>query len=275
MADAFVPPPEQVSAFRREGWTKLPRLLDDAELARLQEIYAIEERTGTGTLMGQVATEGDDAAAFAYQTHPDMAKMWDNRIDLRIRWAELQSIVARFAAVAEELIGCDEVIIFWDKTFTKPPASQGTRQSVWHQDYPYNPIDRRGFVSVWLAVDDVTEEMGAMRFVPGSHRLGPLGRFDLVGREHDWDETLRPEDLELVSDPITQPLAAGEATVHDGLTLHGAGENLSDRPRRGWTMIFMPAETRWTGGSHPHAANNIPGMVLGDTWTDPRFRVQR
>lgn len=275
MADAFVPPPDQVSAFRREGWTKLPRLLDDAELARLQEIYATEERTGTSTLMGQVATEGDDAAAFAYQTHPDMVKMWDNRIDLRIRWAELQPIVARFAAVAEELIGCDEVIIFWDKTFTKPPASQGTRQSVWHQDYPYNPIDRRGFVSVWLAVDDVTEEMGAMRFVPGSHRLGPLGRFDLVGREHDWDETLRPEDRELVSDPITQPLEAGEATVHDGLTLHGAGENLSNRPRRGWTMIFMPAETRWTGGSHPHAANNIPGMVLGDTWTDPRFRVHR
>jgi ectoine hydroxylase-related dioxygenase (phytanoyl-CoA dioxygenase family) len=275
MTAPFAPPPDQISSFRREGWTKLPRLLDDAELARLQEIYAIEEATGTSTLMGQVADDEADAAAFAYQAHPDMAKMWDNRIDLRMRWPELQAIVARYATVAGALIGCDEVLIFWDKTFTKPPASVGTRQSVWHQDYPYNPIDRRGFSSVWLAVDDVTEEMGAMRFVPGSHRLGPLGRFDLVGRDHDWDETLRPEDLELVSDPVTQPLAAGEATVHDGLTLHGAGENHSDRPRRGWTMIFMPAETRWTGGPHPHVDNNIDGMVLGDTWTDPRFGIDR
>ena len=275
MSEVFAPPGEQVSAFRREGWTKLPRLFDEVELARLQEIYAIEEETGASTLMGQVAEDEADAEAFAYQAHPDMAKMWDNRIDLRIRWPELQVMVARFAVVAEALIGCDEVLVFWDKTFTKPPAAVGTRQSVWHQDYPYNPIDRRGFVSVWIAVDDVTEEMGAMRFVPGSHRLGPLGRFDLVGREHDWDETLRPEDRELVSDPVTQPLLAGEATVHDGLTLHGAGENLSDQPRRGWTMIFMPSETRWTGGLHPHADNNIDGMVLGDTWTDPRFRVQR
>jgi len=271
---SWAPRPDQVSTFRRQGWIKLPRLLDDDELARLGEIYAAEEADGASTLMGQVGA-GDDAAGFAYQAHPDMAKMWDNRIDLRTRWPELQHLVARYAAVAEALIGCDEVKVFWDKTFTKPPASVGTRQSVWHQDYPYNPIDRRGFVSVWVAVDDVTEEMGAMRFVPGSHRLGPLGRFDLVGREHDWHETLRPEDMELVSDPVTQPLLAGEATVHDGLTLHGAGENLSDRPRRGWTIIFIPAETRWTGGPHPHADNNIEGMVLGDAWDDPRFDVER
>ena len=57
----FAPSPEQVSAFRREGWTKLPRLLDDAELARVQEIYEIEERTGASTLMGQVTDDGDDA----------------------------------------------------------------------------------------------------------------------------------------------------------------------------------------------------------------------
>ena len=274
MDDLWVPPAEQASAFRREGWTKLPRLLGDAELARLQEIYACEEEAGASTLMGQVG-EGAATAGFAYQAHPDMAKMWDNRIDLRMRWPELHRVVARYATVAEALIGCEEVKVFWDKTFTKPPVAVGTRQSVWHQDYPFNPIDRRGFLSVWIAVDDVTEEMGAMRFVPGSHRLGPLGRFDLVGRDHGWDETLRPEDRELVSDPVTQPLAAGEATVHDGLTLHGAGENLSDRPRRGWTIIYIPAETRWTGGPHPHADNNIAGMVLGDTWDDPRFEVQR
>jgi hypothetical protein len=123
MTAPFAPPPDQISSFRREGWTKLPRLLDDTELARLQEIYAIEEATGTSTLMGQVADDEADAAAFAYQAHPDMAKMWDNRIDLRMRWPELQAIVARYAAVAEALIGCDEVLIFWDKTFTKPPAS--------------------------------------------------------------------------------------------------------------------------------------------------------
>ena len=263
-----------VKTFRQEGWNKIPRLLSDTDLERLQEIYKIEEDTGTSTLSGQT---GDDQVKddFAYQAHPDMAKMWSNRIDLRLRWPELQNIVTLYSDIATSLIGCDEVRVFWDKTFTKPPTHKGTRQSVWHQDYPYNPIDRRGFLSIWIAVEDVTDDMGAIRFIPRSHRLGPLGRFDLIGKEHTWQEILRPDDLEIVGDPITQPLNAGEATVHDGLTLHGAGENLSNHPRRGWTIIYIPSDTRWTGGPHPHAENNIPGMTLGDTWDDPRFHIQR
>tara|TARA_B100001146_G_scaffold224690_1_gene243604 strand:+ start:2614 stop:3429 length:816 start_codon:yes stop_codon:yes gene_type:complete len=261
-----------VSEFRREGWIKLPRLIGDEQLARLQEIYEIEEATGSSTLSGEIGEDGVKDS-FAYQTHPDMAKMWSNRIDLRLRWPELQGLVRLYSKVALALIGCPEVLVFWDKTFTKPPIAEGTRQSVWHQDLPYNPIDRRGFLSVWIAVEDVSEEMGAMRFIPRSHRLGPLGRLDLVGQDHGWEELLRSDDLEIVSPPVTQPLAAGEATVHDGLTLHGAGENRSGNPRRGWTIIYIPSDTRWTGGPHPHAKNNIPGMELGDTWDAPRFRV--
>jgi ectoine hydroxylase-related dioxygenase (phytanoyl-CoA dioxygenase family) len=263
--------PEAVTRFRREGWLKLPRLLPIADVARVNEIYLIEEATGASKLMGDVA--GDDDDRFAYQRHPNMAKMWSNRIDLRLRWPELQRVVALYASVARSLMGADDVRVFWDKTFTKPTAAEGTRESVWHQDWPYNPIDRRGFISVWFAVTDVTAEMGAMRFVPGSHRLGPLGRFDLVGDEHTWDFALRPEDRELVREPVTVPLAAGEVTVHDGLTLHGAGPNLSTEPRRGWTMIFIPADTRWTGGPHPHADNNIAGMAMNDTFDDERFLV--
>lgn len=263
--------PEVVTQFRREGWIRLPKLLDDATVDRIREIYRIEEETGVSKLMGDVT--GDDDDRFAYQRDPKMAKMWSNRIDLRLRWPELQRVVALYATVARTLLDADDVRVFWDKTFTKPTAAEGTRESVWHQDWPYNPIDRRGFMSVWFAVEEVTAEMGAMRFVPGSHRLGPLGRFDLVGTEHAWDFVLRPEDRELVSEPVTVPLAAGEATVHDGLTLHGAGPNLTDRPRRGWTMIFIPADTRWTGGPHPHADNNVEGMGLGDTFDDERFLV--
>lgn len=261
-----------VADFRREGWVKLPRLIDDEQLARLQEICKTEEETGSSSLAGETG-ENNLKEDFAYQTHPDMTKMWSNRIDLRLRWPELQKLVKIYSEVALALIGCSEVLVFWDKTFTKPPAIDGTRESVWHQDLPYNPIDRRGFLSVWIAIEDVSEEMGAMRFIPRSHRLGPLGRLDLVGRDHSWEELLRPDDLEIVRQPVTQPLSAGEATVHDGLTLHGAGENRSNTPRRGWTIIYIPSDTRWTGGPHPHSENNIPGMKLGDTWNAPRFRV--
>ena len=71
-------------------------------------------------------------------------------------------------------LGEDDVRVFWDKTFVKPAATEGTRESVWHQDFPYNPIDRRGMLTIWVAIEDVPAEAGALRFVPGSHRLGPL-----------------------------------------------------------------------------------------------------
>ena len=114
-----------VSEFRREGWVKLPRLIGDEQLARLREIYEIEEQNGSNTLSGEAGEDGVKES-FAYQTHPDMAKMWDNRIDLRLRWPELQEVVRLYSKVALAFIGCSEVLVFWDKTFTKPPLTEGT-----------------------------------------------------------------------------------------------------------------------------------------------------
>jgi ectoine hydroxylase-related dioxygenase (phytanoyl-CoA dioxygenase family) len=86
-----------------------------------------------------------------------------------------------------------------------------------------------------------------MRFVPGSHRLGSLGRRDLVETEPTLEEILTPEDLALVSAPVTVPLSVGDVTAHDGLCLHGAGPNMSEFPRRAWSCIFIPGDTLWNG----------------------------
>jgi len=37
----------------------------------------------------------------------------------------------------------------------------------WHNDQPYWPV-----MSFWVALDPVTKETGAMKFIPGSHRWG-------------------------------------------------------------------------------------------------------
>jgi len=149
--------------------------------------------------------------------------MWSNAFDLRLRFGVVADIVARLADVARALLGDDDVKVFWDKTFVKPPASEGTRESVWHQDFPYNPIDRRGMLTIWVALEDVPAESGALRFVPRSHHLGPLGRLDLVSQDYELDDILRSDDFDLVGDAVTVPLLAGDATAHDALTLHGAG----------------------------------------------------
>ena len=47
--------------------------------------------------------------------------------------------------------------------------------SRYHQDASEQGSDRVGEVQFWLALSEVTPEMGPMRFVDRSHREGPLG----------------------------------------------------------------------------------------------------
>jgi hypothetical protein len=264
---------EHVATFRREGFLRVGRVVQSGELRDLQRIAIAEENGDTGGLVGDSDDAPALAATYGYHRDPKYRQMWTNAFDLRLRHPELVPIVRRCATIARQLIGTDDIRVFWDKTFSKPPLQQGTRESVWHQDWPYLPIDRRGFLAFWIAVEDVTEASGAMRFVPRSHRLGPLGRLDLVGADHQLSDILRPDDLAEVGDPITVPLAAGEATIHDGLTLHGAGPNLTDRPRRGWTIVFLPGDTLWTGGPHPHAELNRYLDQVNGPFDHPRFQV--
>lgn len=259
-----------VAEYRRQGFVKLPRLFDDVELGELQAACRSTEGEPLSGLSGQGAA---DTGKFSYQTDERYRRMWSNSFDLRLRFPVVMTYVARLAEVARALLE-EDVRIFWDKTFVKPPAHAGTRGSVWHQDYPYNPIDRRGMLTVWVAVEDVTAESGALRFVPGSHRLGPLGRLDLVSQDWEIGDLLREDDLELVGEPVTVPLAAGEATVHDALTLHGSGPNRTARPRRAWTAVFLPASTQYMGGPHPQEGIDALGLVPFQPFDHPRFLVR-
>jgi ectoine hydroxylase-related dioxygenase (phytanoyl-CoA dioxygenase family) len=266
---------DQVSHFRREGWIKMPQLLTADELADVRVVCLEEEAEEPNTIAYTGQASGDErlARAYKYQAHPNYRKMWRTSFDLRLRHAVLLPIVRRLSEHAKELIGTDEVRVMADRTFVKPPAQEGSRQSVWHQDLPFLPVDRRGLLTFWIAVEDVPMEVGPLRFVPGSHRLGPLGRIEISEHEYEVEDLLREDDLELVGDPVTVPLLAGDATVHDGLMLHGSPENVSDRPRRAWTVVFMPAATRYTGAPHPNASLNELEMAPNEPFNNEQFLV--
>jgi len=42
----------------------------------------------------------------------------------------------------------------------------------WHQDAHDWPLSPLAFTTVWLALDDVNEQNGCLRVIPGSHRFG-------------------------------------------------------------------------------------------------------
>jgi Phytanoyl-CoA dioxygenase (PhyH) len=121
-----------------------------------------------------------------------------------------------------------------------------------------------------------------MRFLTGSHRADPLGRFgrraDGAKRAEDVLDTY-PEVTERY--PIAPPLDlyAGDVTVHDALTVHSAPENETDSIRWVYSIACFPAETleaAWTrtegGGSQSPAAPWNDQITLTSSLTNYRLQ---
>jgi ectoine hydroxylase-related dioxygenase (phytanoyl-CoA dioxygenase family) len=137
-----------------------------------------------------------------------------------------------------------------DQVWAKPP---GGKALAFHQDSPYFMFDPPHVVTVWIALDDMKEEVGPIEYVRGSHLWGD-GTWKSSNEffEADGGQTL----LRLAADSagVTEfemisvaGLAAGGISVHDGRTWHGSGKNESkNRPRRGLGLHYVPAEVRFT-----------------------------
>jgi len=128
-----------------------------------------------------------------------------------------------------------------------------------HQDFPGHPIDRSEMVTFWIALTEISPEMGALRFVDGSHRYGSLGRSFV--RPNDDTLSMHPWLREL---PLTAPLAMhpGDATLHHGLCVHGADKNFATRPRLALQMLYIDAESLYNGAQVNKRWDSY-GLALG------------
>lgn len=270
-----VVPNQTVSAtdvrhFRVNGWVRLRQVVTDDEIAVIRAAVEWSKEGGRPT-----AGLSSSAAAtmFAHQRSTEYQQALQSRSDLRIDVPSLRPIVSRLARHAAALLGADEVRVLYDQTVIKPPRSEGSRPTYWHQDLPGIPVDRRDLLTFWIPLSDISIEDGALRFVPRSHRLGPLGRQSLLGEERRVEDLLADEDLELVDPVVHNPVEVGDISVHDGLILHGAGPNMGERPRVAWVIVFVSAKNLWNGAQFGHVRLNelLEGTQTFQPFSHPTF----
>jgi len=135
----------------------------------------------------------------------------------------------------------------------RPP---GAPSLVFHRDFPYFMFSPSDVITVWVALDNMDEELGPLEYVRGSHKWGDGRVGSASSFFHDANKRLlysaaRLEGIECPESTLDivsmAGLKAGGISIHNGKLWHGSGKNMSkDRPRRGMGLHFIPGEAKFT-----------------------------
>ena len=139
--------------------------------------------------------------------------------------AEMMSMIQnkKFLDAVEKLIGKD-IILHHTKLFLKPPGV-GSAFPL-HQDWSYFPTEKNSMIAAVIHLTKSDEEMGCMRIVPGSHRLGQIEKTDGHSFVKGIHDRYQLEDAEPI---IAEP---GDVVFFHCCSLHGSMQNVSKRPRK-------------------------------------------
>ena len=139
-----------------------------------------------------------------------------------------------------------------DQIWAKPP---GAPPLVFHRDSPYFMFDNPDVVTVWIAFDDMTPDIGPLQYIRGSHlwgdgRIGSSNQFfnsDVMSLVKDAALKEGITDFSTLDIISMAGLRAGSLSIHHGKLWHGSPKNTSTfKPRRGIGLHFVPADVKFT-----------------------------
>ncbi len=246
------------SSFAHEGFFVI-RGIVDAELVRdvRQSVLAALD-----PLMGPVEYEAD----VGYPGAPPTAGSQGGRTPRRLlhalsRFPRLAQW-AQSAALGEALKGCLKGPLLLSQchhncVMTKHPGYSSA--TLWHQDIRYWSFARPELVSIWLALGEENARNGALRIIPGSHRLAlDQGRFD----RNLFLRTDQGQNKALIRGAREVALAPGDVLFFHCRALHAAGVNRTDEVKLSCVFTCHSADNRPLPGTR---SDRYPALPMGRT----------
>ena len=217
--------------FKEDGFVAIPEFCNQVELSSIESalVHFIDVR---------VAQLPPEEVFYEDKAKPETLKQIQ-------RMHEHDDFFGKFfngkpKALAEELLG-EPVLGKNLQYFNKPP---GTGQATpAHQDGHYFMLQPFHAVTMWMALDDVDEENGCVRYLRGSHLDGmrPHERTQTLGFSQGIVDFGRNETRE----EVACPAKPGDLLAHHALTVHWADANASlTRTRRALGFIFYGESAR-------------------------------
>ena len=212
------------TAYASDGVVLVAQLFTPAELAAIREaLQRYAEEIVPGLPPNDVVFEADGAS---------VRNCW--RMDVHDPWfadlARKESILALVAS----LVGGEPVLMAVE-SFNKP-ARVGSAVPP-HQDNAYFCLTPPDALTVWIAIDAVTEANGPISYLKGSHLDGarPHIKSGVAGN------SMGLADCPDKTGAYTVLLSPGDALIHHSNTIHFSAPNTSEYARRGLLMVFRGA----------------------------------
>jgi len=259
---------EQIEFYRENGYLLVENFLDETELSEWRNAVgeAMSERggrkfPGIDTRVGE--DDGINKEADYY------GKVFDQLLNLWQTNEKIKKIMLdkRLGKMVADLAGWEGTRIWHDQALVKRPWANPTS---WHLDTPFWSFSDRRALSIWVALDDATLENGCLYFIPGSYHTTT---FENPGIGKNMDAVFEFYPQFIKSKSVAVPMKAGSCSFHNGLTIHGAGANMTNGYRRAMTCAFMPDGAKFNGIknilSDAQFAKLKPGDLLNDESQNP------
>jgi len=225
--------------FRTDGYAALPRFIHGVEFS---DLLAHVDRF-IRDLVPQLPLE---QVFYEDKNDPSTLKQIQHMGD-HDPWFHELFTASPFRDVAELLLD-GPVVPKNMQYFNKPPnIGQPTPP---HQDGYYFMLDPCEAVTMWLAMDDVDEDNGCVRYVRGSHKHGirKHARTQTLGFSQGIADYPTDQDREAET---AFPAMPGDLLVHDAMTIHRADGNRSTtRTRRALGFIYYSKRAREDTQAH-------------------------
>ncbi|GLK99213.1 phytanoyl-CoA dioxygenase family protein [Dactylosporangium matsuzakiense] len=231
---------EEIERFWENGWIRLPKLIDPDLIGSLLQ--------RAQQLMGPGGDANEERLGFDFETSPaSQSYRSPSEVDELFRTVVTSRQLGRNAAL---LLGRDHATRFFDDILlVKLPLSQRDDRGQplgWHQDK--NPTDR-SWIYFWIPLDHVTPEQGAVQYMSGSHKLGPLWRGGAcVNLEEAYRLAPRLRSCALSDELTFEP---GDVMAHCSWVVHGTDANVGTRARWVYRPSFYPADAVYMGVPSP------------------------
>ena len=300
---------DQLDSFQRNGYLVVEHVLDDSDLAPLEQEYAglLDELANRLYQQGEINStyaEFDFSERFArvVAQYPECI----DRMNISLPLDNGEIDVDRYQAhtgpavfgllrhpkvldVVESVIGTEIASSPVQQMRIKPPLAQlvedniahsGVGNTTWHQDTVavLSEADDTNQVTVWIAVTDADEENGCLVSIPGSHLEGSHRH---VPGEIPREPTV-PADIIGGRKGNALPVERGGIIIFHKQNIHCSKPNRSSRLR--WSLDLRyhpvgqasgrPAFPGFVARSHTNPESELRDPLLwNQMWQDARMRI--